>query len=171
MSWAGRRNNRRHAVLPRLCARPSARVCSYRGKSCRRFAAWPDSSACRPTPSVLHGACSCVREPFAPTAGAARPWRTSTPAPSAANAASTGIPDPALLPDLSRAFHSFTTARVPGGYLDSPVLPELVEQLRGDWPHKAQRFTVVDGAMDALEIATRSFVRFGDRVIVENPCF
>src|SRR5699024_3456536 len=84
---------------------------------------------------------------------------------------STGIPDPALLPDLSRAFHSFTTARVPGGYLDSPVLPELVEQLRGDWPHKAQRFTVVDGAMDALEIATRSFVRFGDRVIVEDPCF
>lgn len=84
---------------------------------------------------------------------------------------STGIPDPRLLPDLSRAVRTLTTAATPGGYLDDPVLPELMDALRGDWPYDAEEFTVADGAMDAISMAAQRLVRFGDRVIVEHPGF
>ncbi|WP_035780310.1 aminotransferase class I/II-fold pyridoxal phosphate-dependent enzyme, partial [Arthrobacter sp. H14] len=84
---------------------------------------------------------------------------------------STGVPDRALLPDLSRVLENLTTAVTPGSYLDEPVVPELIEILREGWPYEAQKFTVVDGAMDALEMVTRTVVRFGDRVIVEHPTF
>ncbi|MHA7173030.1 aminotransferase-like domain-containing protein [Arthrobacter monumenti] len=84
---------------------------------------------------------------------------------------STGVPDRALLPDLSRVLENLTTAVTPSSYLDEPVVPELIEILRKEWPYEAQKFTVVDGAMDALEMITRTVVRFGDRVIVEHPTF
>lgn len=84
---------------------------------------------------------------------------------------STGVPDPDLLPELTRALKHLTTAATPGNYLDEPVLPELIETLRNDWPYDAEEFTVVDGAMDGLELAARTLLRFGDRVIVEHPCF
>ena len=83
---------------------------------------------------------------------------------------STGVPDAALLPDLRRALPAITTA-APGSYLDDPVLPELLEQLRADWPATPDEITIVDGAMDGLELATRVLVRFGDRVVVEQPAF
>jgi DNA-binding transcriptional MocR family regulator len=60
---------------------------------------------------------------------------------------------------------------VPESYLDDPVLPELVDLLHADWPYRAEEMTVVDGAMDALDLAARSLLRFGDRVVVEHPCF
>lgn len=84
---------------------------------------------------------------------------------------STGTPDPALLPDLAAALRR---VQPPGGassYLDEPVLPELAELLRADWPFPAERITVVDGAMDALDLIATTHVRFGDRVAVEDPCF
>ncbi len=85
---------------------------------------------------------------------------------------STGVPDPALLPDLSRAVVALTeSAATPSSYLDPPVLPGLVEVLRADWPYPAEALTVVDGAMDGIELATRLLVRFGDRVVVEHPAF
>lgn len=84
---------------------------------------------------------------------------------------STGVPDARLLPDLTTAVRSLSTTATPGGYLDDPVVPELLDVLRQDWPFNAARFMVVDGAMDALELATRAIVRFGDRVIVEDPVF
>src|SRR6478735_3633111 len=56
---------------------------------------------------------------------------------------STGVPDGRLLPSLQRSLEQLTTAGTPGGYLDEPVLPELLGLLR----------------------------RFGDRVVVEHPCF
>lgn len=84
---------------------------------------------------------------------------------------STGVPDARLLPDLSRAIRSLTSVRAPGSYLDDPVLPELLEVLRADWPYDADEITVVDGAMDGLELATRILVGFGDRVAVEQPGF
>ena len=43
--------------------------------------------------------------------------------------------------------------------------------LRADWPYEAEEFAIVDGAMDALDLVTRSLIGFGDRVIVENPTF
>lgn len=84
---------------------------------------------------------------------------------------STGVPDPELLPDLGPALRQLRTAPVPASYLDDPVLPELVELLRADWPYQPEGMTVVDGAMDALDLAATSLLRFGDRVVVEHPCF
>jgi len=84
---------------------------------------------------------------------------------------STGVPDPALLPDLDRALGAVTGVASPGSYLDDPVLPELAAVLRADWPYAAEQLTVVDGAMDGIELATRVLVGFGDRVVVEQPCF
>lgn len=84
---------------------------------------------------------------------------------------SIGTPDLALLPDIERAFPNRTSGIPPGGYLDIHVVPELIEHLRTQWPYDPQRFMIVDGAMDAIEIATRTHVRFGDRVIVEDPSF
>lgn len=84
---------------------------------------------------------------------------------------STGVPDAALLPGLDRALGSLTGLASPGSYLDDPVLPELADVLRADWPYQAEQLTVVDGAMDGIELATRVLVGFGDRVVVEQPCF
>ncbi|WP_232663298.1 aminotransferase-like domain-containing protein [Pseudonocardia sp. TRM90224] len=84
---------------------------------------------------------------------------------------STGVPDPALLPRLDGVLAGPLTAGIPGNYLDEPVLPELQEVLRADWPHPVGELVVVDGAMDALDLVARTVLRFGDRVAVENPCF
>lgn len=84
---------------------------------------------------------------------------------------STGVPDARLLPDLKPALQDLTSAATPGSYLDEPVVPELLAVLRGDWPYEAEQFTVVDGAMDALDLIAHTRLRFGDRVIVEHPCF
>lgn len=84
---------------------------------------------------------------------------------------STGVPDPRLLPDLGSALNTLTTAATPGGYLDEPDVPELIEVLRKDWPYTPEEMTITDGAMDALEMVIRSLVRFGDRVVVEHPTF
>ena len=64
---------------------------------------------------------------------------------------STGVPDPALLPDLSRALGALTELATPGSYLDDPTLPQLLTVLRADWPFAADEITVVDGAMDGIE--------------------
>jgi DNA-binding transcriptional MocR family regulator len=84
---------------------------------------------------------------------------------------STGIPDAALLPSLGRAMGELTSAGIPGSYLDDPVLPALLDVLRSQWPYPAEELMVVDGAMDALDLVARSLLRFGDRVVVEHPCF
>jgi DNA-binding transcriptional MocR family regulator len=84
---------------------------------------------------------------------------------------STGTPDPALLPDLSRAVARVARQNLTSSYLDSPVLPALRERLAADWPFPAEAITVVDGAMDALDRIAREVVRMGDRVVVEHPTF
>lgn len=84
---------------------------------------------------------------------------------------SNGVPDPSLLPDLTMALNGVTTAASPGGYLGAQVLPELLDVLKDEWPYPAPAMTVVDGAMDAVELVLRARVRYGDRVIVENPTF
>jgi DNA-binding transcriptional MocR family regulator len=84
---------------------------------------------------------------------------------------STGTPDPALLPDLGSALGQLTTAGIPGSYLDDPVLPGLLTVLKDQWPYPPEELMVVDGAMDGLDLVSRSLLRFGDRVIVEHPGF
>lgn len=84
---------------------------------------------------------------------------------------STGVPDATLLPSLTHAASALTTAGTPTSYLDDPVLPGLAEVLLGDWPYAARELAVVDGAMDAMDLIARTALRFGDRVVVEDPCF
>jgi DNA-binding transcriptional MocR family regulator len=83
---------------------------------------------------------------------------------------STGVPDPELLPSLSAAVRGLT-APTTGSYLDDPVLPELAEAVLDDWPYAVDELAVVDGAMDAIDLLVRTALRFGDRVVVEDPCF
>ncbi|HEX5598041.1 MAG TPA: aminotransferase class I/II-fold pyridoxal phosphate-dependent enzyme [Micromonosporaceae bacterium] len=82
----------------------------------------------------------------------------------------TGVPDPALLPALGPALRRLP-AIAPSSYLDEPVLPELEARLRETWPWNAERVTVLDGAMDAIDHLASSLLRLGDRVVVENPSF
>ncbi|MGE9807524.1 PLP-dependent aminotransferase family protein [Janibacter sp. G1551] len=84
---------------------------------------------------------------------------------------STGVPDESLLPTLTGVISSLDRAGSPSSYLEDPVLPELAALLRADWPYAPERHSVVDGAMDALDLVTRALLRFGDRVVVEHPCF
>lgn len=84
---------------------------------------------------------------------------------------STGTPDPELLPDLGPLLARVGRDVRTTSYLDDPVLPALDEALRATWPFPPEALTVVDGAMDALDRAAALVVRFGDRVLVENPSF
>ncbi len=84
---------------------------------------------------------------------------------------STGTPDPTLLPDIAATLRRIEPPVEPSTYLDEPVLPELADLLRADWPFPAERLTVVNGAMDALQLITTVHLRFGDRVAVEQPGF
>ena len=84
---------------------------------------------------------------------------------------STGTPDPALLPDLGPAIARVSRQSLTSSYLDDPVLPDLEERLRHDWPFEPEVITVVDGAMDALDRVASVVVRLGDRVAVEHPAF
>jgi DNA-binding transcriptional MocR family regulator len=84
---------------------------------------------------------------------------------------STGIPDERLLPGLARALRAVTTAGTPHSYLDDPVLPELAEVLVASWPYRPPALTVVDGALDGMELVIRTLLRCGDRVVVEHPSF
>jgi DNA-binding transcriptional MocR family regulator len=84
---------------------------------------------------------------------------------------STGTPDPDLLPDLGPAIASVGRQSLTTSYLDTPVLPDLEELLRADWPFTPEAITVVDGAMDALDRVAQVVLRLGDRVVVEHPAF
>jgi DNA-binding transcriptional MocR family regulator len=84
---------------------------------------------------------------------------------------STGTPDPELLPDLTAALAKVPTRADTASYLSSPVLPELELHLRASWPYPVAAITIVDGALDAVSRILDSLVRFGDRVVVENPGF
>jgi DNA-binding transcriptional MocR family regulator len=84
---------------------------------------------------------------------------------------STGTPDPQLLPDLRPVIARVSRQSLTSSYLDQPVLPELAQRVRADWPFLPEELTVVDGAMDALDRVASVIVRLGDRVVVENPTF
>jgi DNA-binding transcriptional MocR family regulator len=84
---------------------------------------------------------------------------------------STGVPDPELLPGIASALATLESTPVTGSYLDDPVLPGLRDALLDDWPYAVDEVAVVDGAMDAMDLIVRTTLRYGDRVVVEDPCF
>lgn len=84
---------------------------------------------------------------------------------------STGVPDAQLLPDLAGAFSRIHLHHAAATYLRDPVVPALRKFLAASWPFPAEHITVTDGAMDALDLIVTTHLQFGDRVVVENPCF
>jgi len=84
---------------------------------------------------------------------------------------SRGTPDPLLLPALGPALSRVAQRAVTPSYQDLPIIPELLETLRSDWPYAVESITVVDGALDAISRSLDAVTRFGDRVIVEDPSF
>ena len=84
---------------------------------------------------------------------------------------SRGTPDPALLPSLGRALSRVSEHAQTTSYLLKPDIPELHDYLRESWPATVESLTVTNGALDAIDRALSHLVRYGDRVIVENPTF
>lgn len=84
---------------------------------------------------------------------------------------SRGTPDPALLPNLGRALSRVSQHAETTSYQLKPDIPELHDYLRESWPAPVESLTVTNGALDAIDRALATLVRFGDRVIVENPTF
>ncbi|WP_308165605.1 PLP-dependent aminotransferase family protein [Nocardia noduli] len=87
---------------------------------------------------------------------------------------SRGTPDPGLLPDLATALRTITAVDagdLAAEYLGDAVLPELAARVRPDWPFRAERLAVFDGALDAIDRLLTLHIRLGDAVAVEDPCF
>jgi DNA-binding transcriptional MocR family regulator len=82
-----------------------------------------------------------------------------------------GTPDPELLPALGPALSRVSQRATPTSYREKPDIPELHDHLRASWPSPVESITVTNGALDAIDRSLASLVRFGDRVIVENPTF
>ncbi len=89
---------------------------------------------------------------------------------------SRGTPDTELLttlgPALARvsARENASTAS-PTSYMAKPDIPELHDLLRETWPSRVESITVTNGALDAIDRTLAALVRFGDRVLLENPTF
>ena len=84
---------------------------------------------------------------------------------------SRGTPDPALLPEIGPALSRISARAGTRSYQLKPDIPELHDLLRDTWPSPVESITVTNGALDAIDRALASLVRYGDRVIVENPTF
>ena len=89
---------------------------------------------------------------------------------------SQGTPDAGLLPRVDGAMraaleHTIANAEHAAGYRRRPDIPELHDLLREQWPAPVETLTVVDGALDGIDRAFASLLRFGDRAVVENPTF
>ena len=84
---------------------------------------------------------------------------------------SRGMPDPELLPSLGPALSRVSARAGTLAYHDEPVLPDLREHLLATWPHPVEALTVVDGAVDGVGRVLEQVVRYGDRVVLENPGF
>ena len=84
---------------------------------------------------------------------------------------SRGTPDPALLPDLGPILARVSMADEPTSYQEKPDIPQLHDLLRETWPSPVESITVTNGALDAIDRALATLVRFGDRVVIESPTF
>ncbi len=84
---------------------------------------------------------------------------------------SRGTPDPELLPPLGPALARMSGLADTQSYTQKPDIPELHDLLRATWPAPVESITVTNGAMDAVDRALAAIVRFGDRIVLEDPCF
>jgi DNA-binding transcriptional MocR family regulator len=83
-----------------------------------------------------------------------------------------GNPDPALLPNLSKALASIDGS--PRLYGDAIIHPELERLARAQFEADGipcESVSVAGGALDAIERILQAHVRPGDRIAVEDPGF
>ncbi|MEZ5232838.1 MAG: PLP-dependent aminotransferase family protein [Acidimicrobiales bacterium] len=83
----------------------------------------------------------------------------------------TGTPDSELLPDLGPALARLANTAMVSNYLEPATLPTLDRLLRANWADlfDPEAVVIVDGALDGLDRICRELVRYGDRVVVEDP--
>lgn len=84
---------------------------------------------------------------------------------------SRGTPDDSLLPSLGPALSRLSERATTFSYTDQPVIPALSAELHRTWPFAADEITVVDGALDGVSRSLEQVVKFGDRVVIEDPTF
>lgn len=84
---------------------------------------------------------------------------------------SRGTPDPQLLPDLAPIVARVHVRADTASYQQKPDIPELHDLLRATWPSPVESLTVTNGALDAIDRVLATLVRYGDRVVVEEPTF
>lgn len=84
---------------------------------------------------------------------------------------SRGTPDAELLPPLGSAIARADGLAGTTSYQLKPDIPELHDLLRETWPAPVESLTVTNGALDAIDRALASLLRYGDRVVVEDPTF
>ena len=89
-------------------------------------------------------------------AGAGRYQRALDQPVALAQDLSTGVPDEALLPRITDVLSHLERAGTRSSHLEDPVVPELADLLRADWPYEPPTLTVVDVAMDGLDLITRT---------------
>jgi DNA-binding transcriptional MocR family regulator len=84
---------------------------------------------------------------------------------------STGAPDESLLPHLEAVVSRSAERLSLSGYQGPSVVPDLELALRARWRAQSnpERITIVNGALDAIDRLLAVTVRFGDRVMVEEP--
>ncbi len=83
-----------------------------------------------------------------------------------------GNPDPALLPDMSRALESINAKpRLYGESLNDSDFVKLVARDMKKCGVSVGEMCVVSGAMDGMERVLSEYTKPGDRVIVEDPGF
>ncbi|WP_131105930.1 PLP-dependent aminotransferase family protein [Ornithinimicrobium sufpigmenti] len=78
------------------------------------------------------------------------------------------VPDPALLPDLTRYLRPHEIAGL-HQYKRVPIHAPLESAARQHWPYPADTLAALSSGYEGLLMALRTFVRPGDNVIVEEP--
>lgn len=106
-----------------------------------------------------------------PQAAPSRWWGLTGPANQFKLDLSTGAPDQSLLPHLDAVLSRSAEHLALSSYQGPTVIPDLEQTLRARWRARddLERITVVNGALDAIDRLLAVTVRFGDRVIVEEP--
>jgi DNA-binding transcriptional MocR family regulator len=77
--------------------------------------------------------------------------------------------DASILPPLREAVLSAISAPEFNAPFESPISSRLREAVSAGWPFPASYFLATHGGVDAAELALRTSVGPGDRVIVETP--
>jgi DNA-binding transcriptional MocR family regulator len=81
---------------------------------------------------------------------------------------SLSVPDTGLLPDVREAI-----ARTPvpdlNDYTRVPITAALDAAARGTWPYAAQSLMAVNSGYEGLMFVLQTFIKPGDKVLVENP--